>query len=174
MRSAEFRRIVESLKVAIAMTDGAGAITFANVAFAELAGRKDHELVGESLAALFNADDRKRVSQNVGRVGEGKAASAIFEARVGPAGDEHWVQVVMQPALDARDQPGGAIAVLHDIDAQRDTEQALYVLTARLLALAEASPVAAMIENVEGEIEMVNEAFIRLVGLESAPQSLMG
>ncbi len=174
MRSAEFKRIVEALKVAIAMTDGAGVITFANVAFAELAGRRDRELVGESLAALFNADDRKRVQQNVGRVGEGKAASAIFEARVGPSDDQHWVQVVMQPALDARDQPGGAIAVLRDIDAERDTEQALYVLTARLLALAEASPVAAMIENVEGEIEMVNEAFIRLLGLDSAPQSFMG
>src|SRR6266478_3841492 len=114
MRSAEFRRIVESLKVAIAMADGEGVITFANVAFAELAGRADRELVGESLPTLFNTDDRKRVQQNVGRVGEGKAASAIFEARVGPSGDEHWVQVVMQPALDARGEPGGAIAVLRD------------------------------------------------------------
>ena len=174
MRSAEFRRIVESIKVAIAMTDGAGTITFANVTFAELIGRDDRSLMGESLAGLFEESDRKRVQQNVGRIGEGKAASAIFEARIRGAEGERWVQIVMQPAVDNRDQPGGAVALLHDIGAQRDTEQALYVLTARLLALAEASPVAAMIENADGEVEMVNEAFVRLLGLDGAPQSFMG
>src|SRR5258706_10375416 len=174
MRSADFRRLVESLKVAIAITDEKATIACANVTFAELAGRDDRGLAGESLAALFGAGDRKRIQQNVARVGEGKAASATFEAKVAAAEGERWVQVVMQPALDAREQAQGVIAVLHDIGAQRDTEQALYVLTARLLALAEASPVAAMIENADGDIEMVNEAFIRLVGLESAPQSLMG
>jgi PAS domain S-box-containing protein len=174
MRSAEFRRIVESIKVAIATTDGEGAITFANVTFGELAGRDDRALAGETLASLFAEEDRRRIQQNIGRIVEGKAASAILEARVAAPDGERWVQAVMQPALDARDQPGGVIAVLHDIGAQRDTEQALYVLTARLLALAEASPVAAMIENAEGEVEMVNEAFIRLLGLDVAPQSLMG
>src|SRR6185436_1834527 len=87
---------------------------------------------------------------------------------------ERWVQVVMQPALDPRGEPIGVVAVLHDIAAQRDTEQALDVLTARLLALAEASPVAEMFEHADGDIELVHEAFIRLVGLQSAPQSLMG
>jgi PAS domain S-box-containing protein len=174
MRSAEFRRIVESIKVAIAMTDGKGAITFSNVMFAELVGREERDLVGTSLADIFAEDDRKRVQQNVGRIGEGKAASAIFEGRVNGAEGERWVQIVMQPALDNRDQPGGTVALLHDIGAQRDTEQALYVLTARLLALAEASPVAAMIESAAGDVEMVNEAFLHLLGLEDAPQSFMG
>ena len=63
MRSAEFRRIVESLKVAIAMTDGAGAITFANHAFAELVGREDRALAGEPLQGLF-AEDRKSTRLN--------------------------------------------------------------------------------------------------------------
>jgi len=175
MRSGDFRRIVEALKVAIATTDAAGTIDFANVSFAELAARPNPaDLAGLSLAALFSAEDRKRIEQNVGRIGEGKAASAILEARITAADGERWVQVVMQPRLDARDKAEGVIAVVHDIGAQRDTEQALYVLSARLLALAEASPVAAMIENADGDIEMVNEAFIRLVGLESAPQSLLG
>src|SRR5258706_12595688 len=174
MRSADFRRLVESLKVAIAITDEKATIACANVTFAELAGRDDRGLAGESLAALFGAGDRKRIQQNVARVGEGKGDSATCEAKIAAADGERWVQVVMQPALDGREQAQGVIAVLHAIGAQRDTEQALYVLSARLLALAEASPVAAMIENADGDIEMVNEAFIRLVGLESAPQSWMG
>ena len=58
--------------------------------------------------------------------------------------------------------------------AQRETESALNLTTARLLALVEASPNAALIENSAGEVELVNEAFCRLLGLESAPQSLLG
>src|SRR5213078_2731916 len=119
-------------------------------------------------------DDRRRIQQNAARVADGKAASAMLEARVAGPDGERWVQVVMQPALDPRGAPMGVVTVLHDIGAQRDTEQALYVLTARLLALAEASPVAAMIENAEGEVEMVNEAFVHLLGLDGAPQSFMG
>ena len=174
MRSSDFRRMVDALKVAVAATDGAQNVVFANVTFAEVTARDQRALEGGALADLFALDDRRRVQQNAARVADGKAASAMLEARVASTEGERWVQVVLQPALDARGEPMGVVAILHDIAAQRDTEQALYVLTARLLALAEASPVAAMIENADGDIEMVNEAFIRLVGLQSAPQSLMG
>jgi len=174
MRSSDFRRMVDALKVAVAATDSAQNIVFANVTFAELTGRDQRALEGAPLAELFALDDRKRIQQNAARVADGKAASAMLEARVAAPDGERWVQAVLQPAHDARGEPMGVIAVLHDIAAQRDTEQALYVLTARLLALAEASPVAAMIENADCDIEMVNEAFIRLIGLQSAPQSLMG
>jgi CheY-like chemotaxis protein/signal transduction histidine kinase len=82
--------------------------------------------------------------------------------------------VALQPALDARDKAAGVIAVLQDIGVQRETEQALNLSVARLLALAETSPLAAMIENSEGEVELANEAFCRLLDLKSAPQSLSG
>ena len=57
---------------------------------------------------------------------------------------------------------------------KRETESALNLTTTRLMALVEASPNAALIESAAGEVELVNEAFCRLLGLESAPQSLLG
>src|SRR5260221_26996 len=48
------------------------------------------------------------------------------------------------------------------------------VAAGRLIALAEASPIAAMLENAKGEVELANDAFGRLLGLEVAPQSLTG
>jgi two-component system sensor histidine kinase/response regulator len=84
------------------------------------------------------------------------------------------VRLALQPALDSREKPAGIIAVLQDIGAQRETESALNLTTARLMALVEASPNAALIENSSGEVELVNEAFCRLLGLESAPLSLLG
>ena len=173
MATEDFRRIFESLRVPVAGADAAGAIAFANAAFVELAGPRDRGLPGTELAALFAAADRKRLQQNIARVGEGKSASAHIEARL--ARDEsRWASVSLQPWLDSRDNASGVIAIVQDIGAQRDTEAALNLAVARLLAIAEASPVATMVETGAGEIEVANAAFCRLLGIESAPQSLSG
>jgi PAS domain S-box-containing protein len=159
----------------VAIADAKGAILFANNAFSLLTGQWRGALANVSLASLFAPGDQKRIQQNIARVGEGKAASAFVDAQLGAGTDaEHWVQIAFQPALDPRDKAAGVIAVLQDIGPQRETEQALNLSAARLLALAEASPVAAMIENALGEVELANEPFCRLLGLESAPQSLTG
>ena len=175
MALEDFRHIVDSLKVAVAIADAKGAIVFANHAFAELAGRERAELADVTFFSLFADEAQKRIQQNIARVSEGKAASTFVDAQIGDgAKPGRWVQVAFQPALDARDQAVGIIAVVSDIGPQRETEQALNLSAARLLALAEASPVAEMVENAAGEIELANEPFCRLLALESAPQSLMG
>ena len=172
MPTKDFRRIVESLRMAVAIADPKGVVAFANPAFVQLAGDPDHGVSGHPLSSLFHKDFAKRIHQNIVRIAEGKTASALLDARV--AMGDGWVQLTLQPALDSREKPAGIVAVLQDIAGQRDTESALNLTTARLLALVEASPNAALIENAAGEVELVNEAFCHLLGLESAPQSLLG
>ena len=172
MSTEDFKRVVESLRTAVAIADAKGVVAFANPAFVQLAGDPDHGVSGHALASAFHRDDGKRIQQNVARIAEGKTASALLDVRVAASGD--WVQLALQPAMDSREKPAGIVAVLHDIGGQRETESALNLTTARLMALVEASPNAALIENASGEVELVNEAFCRLLGLESAPQSLLG
>ena len=175
MATDDFRRIFETLRVAVVVADARGAIQYANSAFAELAGRGDRALAGEHLAALFAAEDRKRMQQNLVRVGEGKASSAFFDAMLHPEeGTARWVSVALQPALDSRDQATGVVAILQDIGTQRETDDALNLVTARLLALAESAPVAMMVETMPGDVELANEPLCRLLGLQSAAQSLSG
>jgi PAS domain S-box-containing protein len=175
MASDDFKRIFETLRVAVVVTDAKGSVQYANSAFGELAARGDSQMPGEDLAALFAPDDRKRVQQNLARVGEGKAASAFFDAMLmPPEAQARWVSVALQPALDERDKAAGVVAILQDIGSQRETDEALNLVTARLLALAEAAPVAMMVETAPGDVELANDAFCRLLGLESAAQSLSG
>jgi PAS domain S-box-containing protein len=175
MTPDDFKRIVESLGVPMAIADARGAIVFANLAFTKFTGRERGALPNLSLASLFSAGDRKRIQQNIARVGEGKAASAFVDAQLeSPGATGAWVQIAFQPALDSRDKANGVIAVLQDIGPQRETERALNLSGARLLALAETSPAGAMIENAAGEIELANEALCRLLDIKSAPQSLAG
>jgi len=133
-------------------------------------GRGGSNLAGTTMTLLFAEADRRRLQQNISRVAEGKAATAFVDAQAG----DRSVQVALQPALDERDKAVGVIALLTDIGPQRETERALNLVTARLIALAESSPVAAMIENTAGEIEVANQAFCRLLGIASSPQSLAG
>lgn len=175
MPTEDFKRIFESLRVPVVITDSKGAVASANSAFVELAAQDARTLPGVELASLFAADDRKRLQQNLARVGEGKAASALLDAQLSPHGTiKRWVSVALQPARDARDKAVGVIAIVQDIGTQRETDEALNLVTARLLGMAEASPVASMIETAVGDIELANEAFCELLALESAPQSLSG
>ncbi|MDQ3026082.1 MAG: response regulator [Pseudomonadota bacterium] len=175
MATDDFKRIFESLRVAVVIADAKGIVSYANSAFAQLASHDAHALAGLDLAALFAAEDRKRVQQNLARVGEGKAGSAFLDAMLTPKGKTpHWVSMALQPALDARDKAAGVIAILQDIGSQRETDEALNLVSARLLASAEASPVAMMIETTPGDVELANEAFCKLLGIDSAPQSLSG
>lgn len=169
------QRIVESLKLALAVADAKGRITFANAALAKLCGRDAEALAGLPLAELFAAGERKRVQQNIERVAQAKAGAAFVDAQLASASaGMAWVQVALQPALDARGKTAGVIAVLQDVGAQRETEEALNLVTARLLAMTEGLPVAVLVETAPGDVELVNEAFCQLLALGSAPQSLSG
>lgn len=172
--ATDFKRVFEALRAAVVVTDSAGAIVDANAAFAALCEREPGAMAGTELAALFANDDRKRVQQNVARVAGGKAATALFDAALATEGTPTWVSVSLQPALDARDKPHGVVAVLQDIGAQREVDEALNLVTARLLALADVSPTGLLIETAPGDIELVNEVFCRTLSLDSAPQSLSG
>jgi PAS domain S-box len=172
--ATDFKRVFESLRLAVAVTDTSGALTSANVAFAELAGREAGSLVGADFTSLFNEGDRKRVQQNLARVAGGKAATALFDAAMPGEDKPTWVSVSLQPALDPRDKPEGVVAVLHDIGAQREGDEALNLLTARQLALADVSPTGLLVETAPGDIELVNDVFCRALSLDSAPQSLSG
>ena len=175
MSTDDFRRIFETLRVAVVLADAKGAIQYANSAFGELAGGGERAFAGAKLVDLFAKEDRKRVQQNLARVGEGKASSAFFDSMLHPEdGTARWVSVALQPALDSRDQATGVVAILQDIGTQRETDEALNLVTARLLSMAESAPVAMLVETTPGDVELANDAFCRLMGLQSAAQSLSG
>jgi PAS domain S-box-containing protein len=171
----DYKRIVESLKLALALTDAKGRIAYANEALAKLCARPREALEGMALAELFARGDQKRVQQNAERVAQGKAGASFVDAELAKAGPEpQWVQAALQPLPDAKGKPAGLIAVLQDVGAQRETEEALNLLTARLLAMSETLPIAVLVETAPGDVELVNEAFCRLLAIASAPQSLSG
>ena len=64
--------------------------------------------------------------------------------------------------------------LLRDVGLEREAGEALNLSTARACSLTEASPVAMMVENATGEVEIANEALCRLLGLKERAPSLAG
>ena len=82
-RERGFQRLtLESLRTALATADAKGAITFANDAFAACTGRDRAGPETNLDRIVFVEDDRKRIQQNIVRVGEGKAAASLIDARL--------------------------------------------------------------------------------------------
>jgi PAS domain S-box-containing protein len=175
MAIEDFRRIVESLRAAVLIADREATIVFANAEAAQCLGASAASLVGTSLAGHFDEADRKRIMQSAARIGEGKSASTQVESRLAsPERSGRAVKLTLQPAFGSRDEVTGVVAIVHDIEARRETDAALARAGTRLLALAEAAPQAVLIEGLGGEVELANDAFCRLLGLQSAHQSLTG
>jgi PAS domain S-box-containing protein len=172
--ATDFRRVFEGLRLAVVMVDAKGTVAAPNAAFAELVDAEAAALAGKDFASLFAETDRKRVQQNLTRVAGGKAATALFDAALPAIDKPTWVSVSLQPALDGRDKPEGVIAILRDIGAQREVDEALNLVTARMLALADMSPTGFMSETAPGDVDLVNDVFCRALALDSAPQSLSG
>jgi len=151
----DLKRIADALKSGVALADASGAILYANPAFSQ---------------AVFTEADRTRLKQAIARVSEGKASTAVVDAALE---DRRQVQVTLTPTAGNR-KSAEVVLFVQDIGALREAESEMSLATARLLALAESTTSALMIENAGGEIEFANEAFCRLLGIEAAPQSLAG
>jgi CheY-like chemotaxis protein len=151
----DLKRVADALRAGVALVEANGAILYSNKAFSE---------------AVFTQADRARLTQAIARVCDGKAASAVIDATLA---DGRFVEVTLTPA-SGRHKAGEVVLFVQDVGALREAEGEMNLAAARMLALAESAPVAVMVENARGDIELANAAFCSLLGLESAPQSLTG
>ena len=63
MSTEDFKRIVESLRIAVAIADPKGVVAFANPSFVQLAGDPERGVSGQALPSFFHKDDARRVQQ---------------------------------------------------------------------------------------------------------------
>jgi PAS domain S-box-containing protein len=172
MAATDFRHLLDSIKVPVALVSAQGEVTYANDAFAAATGVPPGEIGGGAIGKVFAESERRRIEQAVLRIAEGKSGASVIEARL--ERNDRWMQVSLQPARGAKQKESETLVTLQDHAAQRELEAALNLNVSRLLALAESSPNPLLIEGREGQVEVVNQAFCERLGIGSAPQSLLG
>src|SRR5258706_6416507 len=121
----DLKRLTDALKAGVALADATGPILYSHRAFSGVS---------------FTETDRARLTQAITRVCEGKAASAVIDATLE---DGRFVQVALSPA-SGHLKPAEVVLFVQDVGALREAEGATSLATARMLALAEAVPIAVM------------------------------
>jgi len=136
-------------------------LVWASPAAAAALGYDPETFAGLELAGLLHPDDAPLVESLVGRLADGSDAAATT-ARY-RAQDDSWRSF----EWTARLEPGtGLVAgVARDVTERQAARRALRTSEARLQAILDHSTAAVFVKDLQGRFVLVNDAFLRPVGL---------
>lgn len=119
-----FVSLAESLAAGILIGDAVGSVDYANPATRELLWRTDEELAGTGWLDTIHAEDRHAVEAAAERVRR-SGTSEVVDFRVDVVGSERRVQARFTTVSSSTGRPGGWVAVLADVTAERATNDEL-------------------------------------------------
>ena len=159
---ARFRAIFEQAAVAIAVSDREGVIQQVNQAGVELLGYSREALRGKRFEALIYPDDLEASASVVARLRWGDVDEGHGEVRlVRRDGGIVWGRVAVSVVREAGESPGFLIAMVEDITAQMQAQDALVRseklhLTGQLAATL-AHEIGNPLQTVSGCLELIEE-----------------
>jgi PAS domain S-box-containing protein len=119
-----YRRIVETAQEGIWVIDAAGVTTFANARIAEMLGYRVEEMVGRTVFEFSDAEGRMIAEANLERRKKGIAEQHDFKF-IKSDGTPVWAMVNTNPIYTRQGGVVGALAMVADITARKEMEDAL-------------------------------------------------
>jgi PAS domain S-box-containing protein len=165
---ALYRWIVESAQEGIWLIDAAGRTTFANARMAGLLGYSRAEMFGRTMYEFMDAAARAEAAQNLERRRQGVTEQHEFRFRR-QDGRDLWTLMSTNPLHGPDGAFLGALALVTDISARKQAEEALRQSEQRFAAVFHGSPDAISITRRAGlRVCDVNESWERLFGYSRA------
>jgi len=126
LRASEerYRRIVETTQEGIWQIDAQGVTTFVNERMAQMLGYRVDEMLGAPLTDFMDDAERAISGTNMERRRRGVAERHDFRF-VRRDGSDLWTMMSTNPLMDDAGRFVGALAMVSDIGARKQAEQAL-------------------------------------------------
>jgi PAS domain S-box-containing protein len=159
----KFRVMTDTAHDAIIMLDKNGRVSFWNRAAAGIFGYSRDEVLGKSVHELLAPADYyiafKAAFETFQRSGQGAAVGRTLEL---PAIRKDGAEIRVELSLSAMQHGGDwlALAIARDVTDRRRIEEQLH----KLSLAVEQSPESIVITGLDGGIEYVNDAFLRVTG----------
>lgn len=163
MTDALLAAVVRSSGDAIIGLSPEGVIESWNPAAARIFGYAADEVVGHSKTILAPPERTAEQNELIERV---RAGLTVSQETVRMAKDGRRLNVIlnMAPIKDAEDRVVGISATMIDITERKQAEEALRRSEERYRAISESGMLAIAFFNLEGEITIANDSFLKLMG----------
>lgn len=155
----KFKAITDQSTEGITVADMDGNYTFVNVAFCNMVGYSEQELLQMSVYDVKAPDQDKSSFERTKGSDEGIKVEVYLQRKDGSVFISEVVGKVIE--FDGQMQVLGSV---RDITRQIKAEQQIRILSQAV----EQSPVSVMITDTEAKIEYVNEAFVKVTGYSAA------
>jgi len=164
-QEAQMRLFADNIPGPIAYLDRNLTYTFVNQAFANSVCKPQDEIYGKTPFQVMPADVASFLRPILKRA---QAGEHLEYERVGntTAGSRRWLHGRIAPDLDATGSVRGLYCTEYDIHDLKLTEQALAAREEQLRLFNDNIPEPIVYLSADRRYEFVNEAFLRLVGLE--------
>jgi PAS domain S-box-containing protein len=131
-----YRGLVENVNALLLITNASGHIVFAGGRWAEMMGYKPEEVVGRSYQSLVHPQDWPELAQQVAKLRSGPSRVSDLRHRVlRRDGTVCWLQGSAVSASGESDRVERVYAVVHDVSARVEAEQAIARHADQLAAL---------------------------------------
>jgi two-component system sensor histidine kinase/response regulator len=163
--AAEFKAAFEDAPSGMCLTGLDLRCLRANQALCEMLGYSEQELQGLNWEKLTYPGDLERSWQAAADMGKSTAPSIEIEKRyIHKQGNVLWVRIKISAVRDGRGEPSYFITHVEDITERKRAEDELRERTAYLNSLIENSPLAIVVHDLRGRVQLCNPAFERLFG----------
>lgn len=159
-----FKAIFQNSTMGILLTDFNGTILELNSVIAERLGYTIDTLKGGNLVELIFEEDRPNALNSAMMLYDGRAEVTYGERRlIKQTADTTWVKMTCSIIKTSEDKRL-VLAILENIDTQKNNEKALIESEEKLRAVYESSPMGILITKSPGIIFDVNPAFAEMMG----------
>jgi len=164
LRASEsrLRSIIETEQECVKLMAADGTLLEMNPAgLSMIEAERAADVVGRSVYTLVVPEHREAFRRLTESVARGQKATLEFEM-VGLKGTRRWMETQAVPLRDGLEGHSLVLGVTRDITERKQAEKKLAERTAYLNALIENSPLAIVVHDLEGRVQMCNPAFEKL------------
>src|SRR5438132_1415884 len=164
-REHRLRVVTDSVGLPIFYFDRALRLRFANKPYGIYIGAPVEDLLGQPLKNFVAADALSEMQGYVERAFAGATVSYDRRDR-SASGDLRWVRITLFPDREPGGRTGGAFVVINDIEDDIRIREALTTREEQLRLFTDNIPDPVVYVDQDRSYSFVNDAFLRLVGLD--------
>jgi len=165
-RQSNLYSLISKAPIGVVQADLAGRIIFINAEYAELLGRRQHQLGGSALADSVHPDDLAAHVAAVAAAVGGAPNVQIEERYVGPEGNVVWASVSISITRDLSGKPLNVIAVAQDFTERKRAIEELAASERRLRATTDAMPQMVWSTPPDGATDYFNKRWYDFMGVD--------